>query len=261
MNRLPKHSELDSELMPIDNPMGVFWAMGCLSSGLVVVSVWLGLLAAIAAGWLSITWPPFVWGPVVGWLALLGLPALYASRRAALGVLNAIAATAEAWLARAGYSIDLNGDGYTGWQSAAPVIEPPAEIRPLIVSAAPQGVRLLAQDAPAAGPLPETIDEAGPVNKPAPPPRPKVWTMPNGAKVPEATVCAFVDGIFTKGTSRAAWVGKGKPLDRETHEALLGLLERVGLLVDRKQGNAGRLTVHTAAAARALLKLPPAPVG
>lgn len=260
MNRLPKHSELDSELMPIDNPMGVFWAMGCLSSALVVVSVWLGLLAAMAGGWLAVSWPPFVVGPVVGWLALLGLPALYASRRAALAILNAIAATAEAWLARAGFSIDLNGDGYTGWQNtAAPVIEPPAEVRPLIVSQAAQGVRLLASDAPAGLPVPETLDTEQPTAPP--PPRPKVWTMPNGAKVPEATICAFVDGIFTKGTSRAAWVGKGKPLDRETHEALLGLLERVGLLVDRKQGNAGRLTVHTAAAARALLKLPPAPVG
>lgn len=257
MNRLPKHSEIDAELMPIDNPMGVFWAMGCLSTGLVVVSVWLGLLAAMAAGWLAVTWPPFVVGPVVGWLVLLGLPALIAARRAALGVLNAIAATAEAWLARAGFSIDLNGDGYTGWQDVTPppVIEPPAEVRPLIVSAAPQGVRLLASDAPAGLPVPETLVNTEQTTAP-PPPRPKVWTLPNGAKVPEAMVCAFVDGVWgDRGLSRAKWVEAGI-VDRDTFDALMGLLVTAGLVQGRGKGQAGKLAVHSPQAARAVLKLP-----
>jgi len=251
MNRTTKHSELDSELLPIDNPMGIFWSMGCLATGLSVVSSWLVLVGLMAAGvlpWLA--WP-YVALPITIWLVLLALPAFWISRRAGLAILEAIATTAEAWLARAGYSIDLNGDGYIGRHTIT--VDAPEVVRPVIVSSAAQGLRLLASDAPAAFADQELAAAAPP---------PAVWELANGASIDQVTLEQFIDGCFIRGWSRGHWVGSGKPLTREQHDGLLSLFDQAGIIAGRGKGSPGKLTLHTAAAIKAKLRLttpPPAP--
>jgi hypothetical protein len=254
--RLPKHADVDSNILPLDRPILLFWWLVFVATTLVVVVSWLGLLAVMVAGWVAWRFWPYVVAPVLLWLALLALPAFFHARRGALAILEAIAVTAEAWLARAGYSVDLNRDGYIG--RVEPVhVEKPEEIRLTpVITAAPQGVKLLARDAAIneelAGAQLDQVDED-------PPARPRVWSLTNGVKVPQETVEAFVDGIFVRGWSRLTWVGKNKPLDRETYDSLIDLLTTAGLLVDRKPGAAGRLSVKTSRAARSVLKLPDSP--
>lgn len=251
MNRQQKHSDIDSELLPMPDPMQTFWTMGCLASGLSVVSSWLvlvGLMAAGALPWLA--WP-YVALPITIWLVLLALPAFWISRRAGLAILEAIATTAEAWLARAGYSIDLNGDGYIGRQTNSVTITPPAMVRPLIVSSAAQGLRLLASDSPAAFDAPGLGQV---VATPAPPP-PKQWELPNGATVPESTLEKFIKGIFIKGLARGVWAGPDLLMERDQYEGCMALLESAGLLTGRRSGYSGRLTLDTAQQVREVLGL------
>jgi hypothetical protein len=254
MKPYPKQSDLDSQIAEIDSPMALFWQLAALSTGLIVVIVWLALIGAMAAGWLAWSGWLFITAPIAVWLCVLALPVLYHAQRGAVAIVAMLAKTAEAWLARAGYSIDLNRDGYIGWQEAQPLpIAPPERVRPLLVkSYAVQGVQLLASDTP------NPFD--GPASDPAPTPaRPKLWTLPNGATLPQSAIEQFIDGIFVRGWSRSSWVGRGKALEREQYEGLISLLEQTGILVDRKAGAAGRLAIHTAAAARSMLRLSPAP--
>ena len=244
MKLYPKQTDLDSQIAELDNPMALFWHLAALSTGLIVVVTWLALVGAMAAGWLGWSGWLFITAPIVAWLLLLGLPVLWHTRRGAVAIVAMLAKTAEAWLARAGYSIDLNRDGYIGWQEAQPLpIDPPERVRPLLVSTvAPQGVKLLASDSP------NPFD--GPASDPAPTPaRPKLWTLPNGATLPQSAIEQFIDGIFVRGWSRSAWVGSGKALEREQYEGLISLLEQTGILVDRRPG----------AAARSMLRLSPTP--
>lgn len=191
----------------------------------------------------------FCTAPVAVWLVVLALPVLFHARRGAVAVVAALASTAEAWLARAGYSIDLNNDGYIGWREAKAVpLRSTETIRPVLVnSVAQQGVKMLAsnQNTPFNGPT-----EAAPADDY------QLWILPNGMKVPQGTVEQFVDGVFVRGLSRGLWVGPSLPLERDQYDGLIELLASTGLLVDRKAGTTGRLAVHTPEAARAHLKLP-----
>lgn len=254
MNRQPKHSEIDSELLTL--PPGLFWNAVILATILIFVVVWALLFAAMSAGWLGWVFWPYVTVPLIIWVALFALQLLGRARTIALGHMDAQIETIEAWTARAGYSIDLNGDGYIGRHIIT--VDQPEVVRPLIVSAAPQGLRLLASDAatpfdpPGIDPAPVTTAATTP-----PPARPRVWTMVDGTEIPEATVAAFVDGIFgERGLTRAKWVDTGA-IERPHFEAILALLVQVGIVTGRKPGQAGRLTVDSAQAARAMLKLPP----
>ena len=64
----------------------------------------------------------------------------------ALPILDSLAMTAEAWLARAGYSVDLNNDGHIG-HTGPVTIEPVREnlIEPITLNG-PSGTKLLANE-------------------------------------------------------------------------------------------------------------------
>jgi hypothetical protein len=258
-NKLPSQRDIDSEILRLDNPMALFWWLTLVASLLIFVVSWLVLFVVMVAGWFTWSFWPFVALPVLLWLILLALPALFHARRGALAILDALATSAEAWLARAGYSVDLNRDGYIG--HVQPVaMEPVTEVRPMLVhTVGTQGMKLVNSDAKL---HPELVSDAAGV--PSEPEtrlqlQRQVWTLPSGLKVPQETVEQFVDGVFVKGWSRSAWVGKGKPLDRDTYDGLIELLEQVGLLTGRKPGHAGKLAVRTTRAARGVLKLPDLP--
>ena len=180
-----------------------------------------------------------------GWL-----PVLWYSRNGAVAIVAALEATARAWLTRANYSIDLNNTGYIGYtEEQQPLPLDAAEIiRPVLVkNESAQGLKMLAQEA-------TTFDEAEPPTEP--PTRARLWTLPNGIQLPQIAVENFVDGIFIRGWSRAAWVGRANPLEREQYDGLINLLEQTGILIGRKQGAKGKLSIQTPEAARAILKLP-----
>jgi hypothetical protein len=239
-----KQLDADTELLTIDSPLSVFWHLAALATGLIVISTWLALLAAMVAGWLGWQSWLFCTAPVAVWLVVLALPVLFHARRGAVAVVAALASTAEAWLARAGYSIDLNNDGYIGWKDVSPTALPlpSAEIiRPVLVGG---NYSLIESDAPAAFPSPA-----------APATAPQIWLLPNGVKLPQGTVESFVDGVFIRGLSRDVWVGPKLPLAREQYDGLVDLLAQTGLLIGRTAGTTGRLAVHTPEAARAHLKL------
>lgn len=247
MSKLVKHSDLDAMLWPgVDqNPVGLLVKLGCMASLLLLVISWVILI--IAMGGRVIEWAgwPFIALPLGLWLVLLAFPAFLSARRGTLAVLDAIAATAEAWLARAGYSVDLNGDGRIGYDEIE--VEPVRnEITRPVRWNNGEGTRLLASDSPAQadpGPGPErpTITR-------------RLWELPNGQRSPVESVCQFVDGIFIRGWSRETWVPKR--LDRETYEGLIMLLEAGNILEGRKAGYAGRLTVASSSEARGVLGLP-----
>ncbi len=251
----PKHADNDSELLNLPNPMALFWQLGALATGLIIISTWAGLVGAMAAGWLAWQFWPFIAGPIAAWLVLLALPVLFHARRGAIAVIQALATTAEAWLARAGYSIDLNQDGYIGPTQAHTItVEPPEIVRPLIVTQAAQGLKLLASDAPS---LFDTEQATAPVS---PPPPVKVWELPNGANITQTALEDFIDKMFLQGWGRAYWVKAGK-LDRNQHDGVLTLLEQAGVLTGRGKGTAGKLTLHTPQAVKAKLRLSPTPPG
>jgi len=244
MSKLVKHSDLDAALWPgVDqNPVGLMVKLGCMASGLLLVISWVILVIAMGGGVIEWAGWPFVALPLFLWLVLLAGPAFFSARRGALAVLDAIAATAEAWLARAGYSIDINGDGRIGHEEIE--IEPvKTEVSRPIRWNNGDGTRLLASDVP-------TQADPGP----AAPLTRRLWELPNGARCPVETVCQFVDGIFIRGWSRETWVPKR--IDRDTYEGLITLLEAGNILEGRKAGYAGRLTLANSGEARRVLGLP-----
>lgn len=249
--KLPRQADVDSQILSIDSPVKLAIQLGCVATGLIAIIAWLALFGLMTAG--AIRWSawPYAAAPIAGWVILLGLPALWKARRGALTTLDALATTAEAWLARAGYSIDLNSDGYVG-MIAAPQIEPvKTEIVRPAVWAGPGGIRLLAQDAPAT--LPALADQ--PAEEPAPPPARVLWDLPGGVRCPVETVRNFVERIFVIGWGRGEWVGPGKPLDRETYDALLNLLSQAQIIEGRKAGHAGKLTIADPQTALKVLNL------
>jgi hypothetical protein len=250
MNRQPKHSELDSELMELDHKT-IFPNSAIMSTVLTFIGCWAGLFAVMTAGWLRWQFWPYVTMPLLVWLVVLCWPWWRKARDISMGIMDAQIQTIEAWTARAGYSIDLNGDGQIGRQTVTVI--PPATVRPLIVSSAAQGLRLLASDAPAAFDAPGLDQVAATLDPPAR--RPKQWELPNGATVDESTLEKFIDGIFIKGLARGVWAGPDLLMERDQYEGCMALLESAGLLTGRRSGYSGRLTLDTAQQVREVLGL------
>lgn len=242
--RMMRHTDLEPMLWPglNDSPFRLMFRLGCLASWLIGIISWLVLIAAMVAQLIEWAVWPFIALPITAWLVFLAVPAFLSARRGSLAILDAITMTAEAWLARAGYSIDLNNDGLIGHEK--PQIEP---VKTNVVTPAvwhnENGTRLLANETPA-------LSEG----KSAPPVTRTLWQLPNGHRCPVETVCQFVDGVFVRGSSRETWTPKR--LDRETYDGLIMLLETGNILEGRKPGFTGRLTVGNATEARRTLGLP-----
>lgn len=232
---------------------------GCATVLLVVLS-WAGVGAVMVwQGWAFVVWP-FVAVPAALWVLLLAGPMFMKMRAGALKTLDAVTATAEAYMARAGWVIDLNRDGAIGHiKPVTPAVE---DVRPIIYN----GRGLV--ETHTAGPFPSlpagavTLPDAA-VNAlgadlPAPAPdqveRVRMWHLPNGEKIRQDALTEFVDGLFTVGWDRGAWLGRG--MTREQYDGCMALLDQARIVTDRKKGFAGRLNVRNAGQARRVLDLP-----
>jgi len=261
MNKLPRHSDLDAELWPglNLNPFGLFWRLGCLASVMVVVVTWLTLIAVDITGWVDIRFWHYMTAPIAAWLVLLAGPVLHKSRRGALAILDAVVMTAEAWLARAGYSVDLNNDNYIGHFQPVQIEPPQTQVITPAIWSGPGGTKLLAQEEaaipdlsaiaemPQPGPMASTGHSV--VTR-------RLWNLPGNVKCPQETVENFVERIFLIGWSRETWVGSGSgKLEREVYDALLNLLTQAQIVEGRKAGTAGKLAVSDPATAKRILGL------
>ncbi len=251
-SKLPKHQDLDTTLWPgIDkSPVGLFAQLGCLATALLFIISWLILFSAMAAGWVEWNLWPYVIVPIALWLILLAGPAFFSARRGTLAILDAVTMTAEAWLARAGYSVDLNNDGYIGQVEVKPV---QTDIIDSPVWNSPRGTKLLAQNTPTPA-LNKAPEDEETTALPYPVIERKLWKLPNNIRCPQETLEEFVDGIFLQGWGRGDWVPK--TIDRDTYDGLIALIENVKILEDRKKGFKGRLAVRNARQARMVLNLP-----
>ncbi len=256
MTKLPAQRDIDSELMQMGaNPLDLFWQLARLTTILIVAISWLALLAAMSAGWIKWAIWPYIALPIGLWVTLLALPALFLARKGALKILDALVMTAEAWLARAGYSVDLNNDGYVGRVTTAQPIAPIQEVRPILV----QGTaHLLANQVQAIPDIANGVQPAEEEPESRLQMRRRVWELPKldrlpaPLKIPQETLEGFIDRIFVHGVGRGYWVD-GKQLDRDTYDSLILLLEGAKLLEGRKPGSAGKLMVANSRQARAVL--------
>jgi hypothetical protein len=234
------------------SPLALAGWLGCIASGLLVVIAWLALLALMTSSVLEWQAWPYVAGPVALWVLVLALPALLAARRGALATLNALAMTAEAWLARAGYSVDLNQDARIGFYQ--PQITPVQieEKRPIPLTTIKGQALLLASDQPAAAPLAEQAQEQ---EQDPPPVTRQIWSLPNGARVEQAALEDFSDRLSLVGWDRGEWVKAGR-FDREQYDGLMLMLDQGGIIEGRKKGSKGKLVVKRADQRRRVLGLP-----
>lgn len=79
--------------------------------------------------------------------------------------------------------------------------------------------------------------------------------------VAEADLAAFVDGIFIRGHSQRAWMGQRLPTGRQIttfaeYDALIQPLLKAGIIIDRTERKAGKISVATADEAKEILGLP-----
>jgi hypothetical protein len=257
--RLPNQRDIDSQILDLPEPMRLFWGLVLVMTIFIFAGSFLALCGAMSAGFVAWAVWPYVALPMALWAVLLALPVIWLARRGALSILEALAMTAEAWMARAGYSVDLNNDGYIGTVQPQPLLpEAIEEIRPIIVRNGESRLLALQQT---------TIPEiAGGLKAQGDEPqtrlqmRRRVWELPKldrlqaPLKVPQETLEDFIDGIFTNGIGRDNWVTK--KMDRDTYDSLIALLELYRLLAGRKPGSAGKLTVTSSRRARMVLGLP-----
>ena len=250
------HNALDAELMETgQSAFSLAVYMGCLASVLVFVITWLALVALMAAdvidwqGWL------YVAAPISAWVLLLAGPAMVKARRGALATLDAITGTAEAYLARAGWSIDLNNDSYVGY--FRPQLNPVEvqEHTPRLYTVNGEA-KLLAQQAALIKEAEQVAAEETPEEQEPPRLVRHVWALPNGTKVEQSQLEDFSDRLSTTGWARKDWVKAGK-LDREQYDGLMMLMDTAGIIEGRKKGNAGTLVIKRAADRRRVLGLLP----
>lgn len=239
-------------------PVYLIRAFGCFSSLLLVLLSWVTTAAVMV--WQS--WPlalwPFLAVPAALWVSLLAVPAFVKMRRGLMTTLDAIVKTSEAYLARAGWSVDINSDGFIGHH--VPVIQPAIQdVRPIVLNAGDQ-TRIVRDALPAPVLADEATDHVGGADRlpvpeqPEQPERVKVWHLPNGERCHQSDLEQFVDGVFTLGWSRGVWLQKG--MRREVYEGCVALLEQGRVITDRKPGFAGRLNCRTPRQARQVLDLP-----
>ncbi|MHC4619871.1 MAG: hypothetical protein ACYTEQ_19165 [Planctomycetota bacterium] len=246
-------------------PLSLAWRLGCWASALLVVLSWAGLSAVMVAGLTPWAAWPFVALPATLWTLFIILPAFWKMRKGMVKLLDSIVQTAEAYLSRAGWVVDLNSDGVIG--HIQPVSQATTDVRPIIFKG--RGLIEEHRESPRALPAPvqdgamadATINGVGgadglPLAENEPPERVKIWHLPNQAKVHEEVLQDFVDGIFTAGLSRGYWVGGGH-MEREQYEGSIQLLELSSIISGRKKGHAGKLNVRNAGQVRRVLDLPP----
>jgi hypothetical protein len=251
MRRLPRHQDIDSQLWPaLDayNPIGMAAKLGCYASIMIVFISWLVLFGVMAVGWIEWAAWPYVVLPIGVWLVLLGLPILWKLRKGSLMILNAIVKTAEAWLSRAGYSIDLNNDGYYGHVREIQVTPVKTETTRAIPWRKDGETKLLASSSVNAVDDPEPEPESQAVVTR------HLWELPNGIKCPIETLEFFLEQIFIRGWNRSAWVPQ--ELDRDTYDGLIAQIEQARILEGRKGGFKGKLAIRNANQARMILGLP-----
>lgn len=242
-------------------PAQLIRQFGCYATMLLVALSWLMVAAVMLwQGWPFALWP-FGAVPAVAWVVLLAIPLFAKFRRGALTTADAVVRTAEAYAARAGYVVDLNRDGVIGHN--APEVRPPIEEhRPLIVRGRVTDETHQSPRLPVPAMADVATDHVGGVSgldaDPEPPERPdvkiKVWHLPNKERIEQGQLEQFVDGVFVHGWGRELWLKRG--MRREVYEGGIMLLEEADILVDRKKGFAGRLSVRNARQARAVLDLP-----
>lgn len=227
-----------------DEPLWAAIRLGCFASVMLAILIDMALFALMLAGELPWVFWPYPAVPALLWAVLLGVPGFYKSWRGAMTILDAVVKTGEAYLARAGYVVDLNRDGLVGHVK----VQPPAiqEVRPIMLNA-PKNAAIMPLEVPAIKPM------AGDDGDDDDLPQRRVWHCPGGVKVDQETLEDFVDGVFDKGLSRGKWVGED--LERETYDGLVALLEQAKLVEGRKPGHCGKLTVRNAKQARAVLGL------
>lgn len=268
MSKKPEyyHPIDDRQLMhrpgPTADPVYLVRSLGCYASVLLLVLSWVGTVAVIAwQGW-RLTWVPFVVIPAVAWVGLLALPMFIKFRAGALTTLDAMVKTSEAYLARAGWSVDINSDGRIGHH--VPVVQPPVEeYRPLIVNGRVRDEVHKSLPAPV---YPDAAkDHVGGGDRLDPAPdrggdpdqvKVKIWHLPNRERIEQGELEQFIDGAFVKGLARGQWVGPGRLMTRPQYDGCMALLQEAKLIDGRQSGHPGRLTVRTAQQARRVLDLP-----
>jgi hypothetical protein len=217
--------------------MGLFWTVTWAATLFIVLSVWVALIGLMAAGWLAFNGWLFVWVPTLALAGVLLIPTALMLSKISWAILNMMAMTVEAWAARAGFSIDINRDGYIGYYDVAP---PRIETIEPIAWNSPAGTKLLAKDAPdAIGVDPSTFPPAEEVDNT--PTKRRLVVLPNGVRVPAETIREVVKQMYEKRRvlGRGYWVPKH--LDRETFDGVMRLLSQARVVVRRGQGHAGKL--------------------
>jgi hypothetical protein len=248
MSKLPRHQDVDPKILDVDRPMGLFWTVTLAAALFIVLSAWVGLVGLAAAGWLDFNIWHYIWVPMLGLSGVLFIPTALMLSKISWSILNMMAMTVEAWAARAGFSIDINRDGYIGYYDMAP---PPRieTIEPIAWNTA-GGTKLLAKDAPSAI---EVDPAAFPQAEDDTPAHRRLIMLPNGVRVPAETIREVVVKLCEAGKvlGRNYWVPKH--LDRETFDGVMTLLSRARIVVGRGQGHAGKLAIKDCD--RALLSL------
>jgi len=255
--KLPRHQDLDSSVLEpkqfVWGPFFVALTMGCAGTFTLALILTSGVSLVIGQ-----FLPLWIWGLVI--LVLVGIEVTvltFKSRMVWTRYLDTMLMSLEAWLQRAGHSVDLNKDGRIGyWQ----VIDEPAEPQraiPLTANGATQ--MLLASDVPAITTEVEATESGADLpNLKTPEPvlhKCEVLRLPNGKAIPTESVGEFVTGIVDQGLSRSYWVDKGQRLEREEYDGMIMLLDQAGLIEGRKKGFAGKLTTRNPARIRAKIGL------
>jgi hypothetical protein len=261
MNKLPKHQDVDSRILDIDRPMGLFWVVTLAGALFIVLSAWVGLIGLWAAGWIAFNGWHYIWVPMLSLSGILLVPTAIMLSKISWSILNMMAMTVEAWAARAGYSIDINRDGHIGYYEVAPpLIE---EVPTPVTWNSPQGTKLLAKDTPVAIARPSAFDQAEEEPDDTPVKRRVIALGKPGKRVmvPAETIEEVVVEMIEAGEvlPRGHWVPKR--LEREVFDEIIALLCRGKLIVGRKRGFKGNLAVTDIDRARLVLGGILGPVG
>jgi hypothetical protein len=252
MSKLPRHEDVDSKILNVDKPMGLFWTVTLAAALFIVLSAWVGLIGLYAAGLLSFNIWHYVWVPLLALAGVLLVPTALMLSKISWSILNMMAMTVEAWAARAGFSIDINRDGHIGYYEVLP---PPApELREPIAWNTQRGTRLLAKDTPAIV-RPSAFDQAEEEPDDTPIKRRLIALGKRGKRVmvPAETIEQVAVEMIEAGKvlPRGHWVPKR--LEREVFDEIIKLLERGKIIIDRKKGFVGKLAVTDIDHARLVL--------
>jgi hypothetical protein len=261
MKKLPRHQDVDSKILDVDKPMGLFWTVTLAGALFIILSAWGALVGLWAAGWIAFNGWHYLWLPMLALAGFLLIPTAFMLSKISWSILNMMAMTVEAWAARAGYSIDINRDGHIGYYEVGPpLIE---EVAPPVTWNSPQGTKLLAKDADnVIGAASADLDPAEVVDDT--PPRRRLIALGKPGKevmVPAETIEQVMVEIVEAGKvlGRKNWVPKR--LERDVFDGIMALLVRGRIITGRGKGSAGKLAVTDLNHARRILGGVLGPVG